>query len=51
MNAIAIPTLKLYLLYIVQAMEDALGDSAVIEHIGGSFQIYHDRDNTHVMTK
>lgn len=31
-------------------MEDATGDSAVIEHVGGKLQIYHDRENTLVMT-
>ena len=35
---------------IIQALEDATGDSAVVEHVGGSWQIYHDRENALVMT-
>lgn len=33
-----------------QAIEDATGDSAVIEHVGGSLQIYHSRTDALVMT-
>lgn len=34
------------------AIEDATGDSAVVEHVGGVWQFYHNKDglNTEVMT-
>lgn len=32
------------------AIEDSTGDSAVFEHVGGGFQVYHNRTDTLVMT-
>ncbi len=34
----------------VQAIEDATGDSAIIEHVDGEMQIYHSRTDALVMT-
>ena len=32
------------------ALEDATGDSAVIEHVNGTWQFYHSRTDALVMT-